>query len=171
MLFYHREILRCLFLIYIASIFVTAARPVPCPWRSAGTGPRSVRPLPGSGDLDLGPSATTGSPDQLIAPRPRRGARRGRRSRRRGRRGGARWRRPGAALRSGELLIGEINVQSLKPHLPDLRLVIHQYDVLALCETWLSANVPQRLRLGCLPMFPRDYSASMAINSFGVTDL
>ena len=145
MLFYQREILRCLFLIYIASAFITAARPAACQWRSVGSGPWSVRPPLGSGDLDPGPGAATGSPDQLIAPRPHRGARRGRRSRRRGRRGGVRWRRPGATLRPGELLIGEINVQSLKPHLPDLRLIINQYDVLALCETWLSSNVPQRL--------------------------
>ena len=154
MYFYHREILRCLLFIYMVSAFSTAAQPALDPWRPVRPGSRSVRPPAGTGDLDPTSGAAAGSPAQLTAaavtsqltpPRPARGTRRGRRSRRRGRRGGARWRRPDAGLRSGELLIGEINVQSLKPHLPDLRLAVHQYDVVALCETWLSSNVPRRL--------------------------
>ena len=149
---YHREILRCIFLVFMASAFMTAAQPAPHPWRPGRPGPRHARLRGGAGDLDPDPGTAADSPAQLItttnqlpAPRPSRGTRRGRRSRRRGHRGGARWRWPGAGLRSGELLICEINVQSLKPHLPDFRLVVDQYDVVALCETWLSPHVTQRL--------------------------
>ena len=131
---------------------MTAAQPAPHPWRPGRPGPRHACLRGGAGDLDPDPGTAADSPAQLIAttnqlpaPRPSRGTRRGRRSRRRGHGFGARWRRPGAGLRSGELLICEINVQSLKPHLPDFRLVVDQYDVVALCETWLSPNVPQRL--------------------------
>ena len=151
--FYRREIVRYLLFIYMAAAFMTAAQPAPDPWRSGRPGSRPA-PLPTeAGDLDPTLGAASGSSarltvaatNQLLPPRLCRVTRRGSRSRRRGRRGGARWRRPGAGLRPGQLLIGEINVQSLKPHLPDLRLAVHQYDVVALCETWLSPNVPQRL--------------------------
>lgn len=73
--------------------------------------------------------------------------RRGKRSRRRGCRGGVRWRVPGER-RADQLLIGQLNVQSLKPKLPDLRLelsTVTDYDILAISETWLTANVPTRL--------------------------
>ena len=39
-------------------------------------------------------------------------------------------------------------MQSLKPKLPDLRLelsTVTDYDILAISETWLTANVPTRL--------------------------
>ena len=44
--------------------------------------------------------------------------------------------------------MGHLNVQSLKPKLPDLRADIHStygFDVLALSETWLAPNIPDRL--------------------------
>ena len=77
----------------------------------------------------------------------RRNTRRGRRSRRRGRRGGVRWRARGEE-RTDELYIAQLNVQSLKSKLPDLRhnlAEVHHFDIIALSETWLRPSVPNRL--------------------------
>ena len=64
-------------------------------------------------------------------------------------------------MRSGELLLGQINVQSMKPHLPELRLDVLQYDAIALCETWLSPKVPQRLlTVDGYQLFRRDRPAA-----------
>ena len=64
-------------------------------------------------------------------------------------------------MKPGELLICQINVQSLKPHLPDFRLIVDQYDILALCESWLSSNVPQRLlTVDGYQLFRRDRPAT-----------
>ena len=57
----------------------------------------------------------------------RRGTRRGKRSRRRGCRGGVNWRRHGD-IGDKDLIIGQLNVQSIKPKLPDLRYDIHIHD-------------------------------------------
>ena len=57
------------------------------------------------------------------------------------------WRRHGDVT-TDQIIIGHLNVQSLKPKLPDVRNDIHHvygFDVLMLAETWLSANVPNRL--------------------------
>ena len=76
------------------------------------------------------------------------GAHRGEpRSRRRGRRGGVNWSRHGDTG-SERLIVGHLNVQSLKPKLPDLRNDIYStygFDILALSETWLAPNIPDRL--------------------------
>ena len=45
-------------------------------------------------------------------------------------------------------MIGQLNVQSLKPKLPELRLelsTMSDYDILAINETWLTSYVPTRL--------------------------
>ena len=41
--------------------------------------------------------------------------------------------------------VNRFNEASIKPKLPELRLDIHQYDAVALSETWLSPSVPLRL--------------------------
>ena len=87
------------------------------------------------------------APDR--APAPAGGTRRGGRgaARRRGRRGGANWRRHGGTG-ADQLIVGHLNVQSYKPKLPDMRHDIHEvygFDILAICETWLTPNVPDRL--------------------------
>ena len=110
----------------------TLARPhCPAPARGAGERARdpqsAARPVPAAGRA-----------------RGRRGG--GKRARPRRRRGGRDWRRHGDNA-PDRLLIGQLNVQSLKPKIADLRadLPVYQFDVLALCETWLQPNVPNRL--------------------------
>ena len=64
-----------------------------------------------------------------------------------GSRSGANWRRHGDTG-TDQLIIGHLNIQSYKPKLHDLRNDIHDtygFDVLALCETWLTPPVPDRL--------------------------
>ncbi|KAF0296827.1 hypothetical protein FJT64_005733 [Amphibalanus amphitrite] len=59
-------------------------------------------------------------------------------------RGGRIWR---TAPRPGELYIGQINIQSLKPKLLELRHDIdeHGFDVIVLNETWMRITTPNRL--------------------------
>ena len=144
---YHRMLPPCLLFVHIASAFLSAAVPAPDPWR---LGCPAAAPSP---TVDLDPCVTSGrrcrcTGTQLIAaspqgqPGPRRGTHRGKRSRRRGCRGGARWRRPGSEGRPGELLLAQINIQSIKPKLHELRSLAHQYDIIAINETWLSPGVP-----------------------------
>ena len=69
------------------------------------------------------------------------------RTRYRARRGGVHWARHGDKGRRA-LIIGHLNIQSLKPKLPELRAVIkdvYGFHILGLCETWLSPNTPSRL--------------------------
>ena len=49
--------------------------------------------------------------------------------------------------RPDQLYVASINVQSLKPHLLELRQDIdhHGYDVISLSETWLKPATPNRL--------------------------
>ena len=57
------------------------------------------------------------------------------------------WRRHGD-VSSDQLYFGHLNIQSLKPRLPDLRRDLHStysFDVLALAESWLTQNIPDRL--------------------------
>ncbi|KAF0298386.1 hypothetical protein FJT64_004253 [Amphibalanus amphitrite] len=71
----------------------------------------------------------------------------GRRPQRRGARGrgSRRGSRPTSASRG--LLIGALNVQSLRPKLLELSEVLHRqkYDIVLLAETWLKPTVPNRL--------------------------
>ena len=74
---------------------------------------------------------------------PSRRTRRHRRSRYGGCRGGVSWARHGDR-QPNDLLIGQLNIQSLKPKLADLRhdlSELHRFDVLALCETWTTPSV------------------------------
>ena len=66
---------------------------------------------------------------------------------RRGRRGEAQWRRHGDIGRQ-HVIIGQLNVQSLMPKLPEIRADIddrYSFDILMLCETWTSVAIPDRL--------------------------
>lgn len=47
----------------------------------------------------------------------------------------------------GQLYIAQLNVQSIKPKLLELRQDIaeHGYDVVVLCETWLKPSTDNRL--------------------------
>ena len=82
-------------------------------------------------------------------PRPRPGTQRRRQSCRRGRRAHARGKRGGGwrAAASTGLLIGTLNIQSLKPKLLELTHEANQsqYDLLILNETWLRPSIPNRL--------------------------
>ena len=79
-----------------------------------------------------------------VSSRGRRGGRKRVRPRRK--RGGRDWRRHSDNT-SDRLLIGQLNIQSIKPKIVDLRsdLPDYQFDILALCETWLTPNVLNRL--------------------------
>ena len=64
-------------------------------------------------------------------------------------------------MRPGELFIAQINIQSMKPKLPELRLLAHQYDAIAISESWLSPDVPQRLlNIDGYQLFRRDRPAT-----------
>ena len=168
----HRDLLRSLVLLVIVQALAGAAAPAPHPWRpnprlAWGNAARRGEPVP---DDVTNPTRVcravraqlSTSPQPTRAPPPPRGpgepvpadrrqrTRRGKRSRARGCRGGTRWRRPGqAGSRSSELmLVAQLNIQSLKPKLPDLRYDLHgdlDFDILALSETFLVSQVPSRL--------------------------
>ena len=98
--------------------------------------PRSPRSLPSTEERPVRDPTDSGS-----GGRTRRGARSGRR---RGSRGGRIWRgRP----RTDQLYIAQLNIQSLKPHLLEMRDEIgqHGYDVISLSETWMKSSTPNRL--------------------------
>ena len=122
---------------------VAVTRPPRLRPRSAAAGSAAAgaaapaRPAPprAAADPDRSPAA------DRSAPRP---TRRGVRSRQRGSRGGRIWRR---GDRPNQLCIGQLNVQSMKPKILELRHDIdqHGYDVVALCETWMKPTTPDRL--------------------------
>ena len=137
----------------LVHLFLQAACPAAPPW------PRQFEPpaAPITEFLDHSIDGTTTRRDPARPPSadsgaapgtPPGAARRGApRSRRRGRRGGVNWGRHGDTGVE-RLIIGHLNVQSLKPKLPDLRTDIHStygFDILALAETWLTPNIPDRL--------------------------
>ena len=68
--------------------------------------------------------------------------RRGKRSRYRGCRGGRRWRRAPNS-EGNSILIHQINIQSMKPKILELRqhLSSTRCDVILVCETWLKGSV------------------------------
>ena len=129
-----------------------AATPAPDPWR-AHRGPpplRDGRPaaLPPAAGLAAQPRAipVTGHVTNLShSQQPAGGG--GGAPRRRGRRGGVQWRRHGD-IGDQHLIIGQLNVQSLLPKLPDIRVDINDrfsFDVFILSETWLKPSIPDRL--------------------------
>ena len=167
----HPNLLHCLTVLAVARLLTLAALPAPAPVRLAPaehagragraaefdplvvrvTDTRPPRPRPAAvgfsapsrpapphaaaADLDRPPAAHRG------AARP---TRRGVRSRRRGSRGGRLWR---TGERPDQLYIAQLNVQSVKPKLLELRndIARHNYDVIVLCETWLKPTTPDRL--------------------------
>ena len=151
------EILRSLLFIVVVSVVLRAATPAPGLRRSRprptmdSGGPRdghpgAERPLAGNGRPD---AASDRSPDRTEAPVTTAAGTDGRRrrGRYRGRRGGANWTRHGRSDRR-TMMIGHLNIQSLKPKIPELRTDIadlYGFDVMGLAETWLTANVPSRL--------------------------
>ena len=158
------EILRSLLFIYAVSALIAAAAPAPAPRRARrgpnlGDGDRGDSRDGGAGRTDGRgpegdrPGAESGPAPGRIAdltepplPAGTTGARR-HRTRYRGRRGGVNWARHGGTDRR-TLIIGQLNIQSIKPKLPDLRAEINNvygFHVLGLCETWLTDNVPNRL--------------------------
>ena len=110
------------------------------------------RPRRQACDPPVGARGAVARPDNQQAgdpPSSRRRTHRGGRGagRRRGRRGGVNLRRHGD-VRASDLLVGHLNVQSLKPKLPDIRHDLHHtynFDIFCLCETWLTPSVPDRL--------------------------
>ena len=105
-----------------------AAQPAAAPGGAGGNG----RPAAAAAAATAGSRAKT---------------RRGKRSRRRGSRGGVNWRRH-ADINGKDLIVGQLNIQSLKPNLPDLVRDIDRvygFDVYCLSETWLAPNIPDRL--------------------------
>ena len=141
-------------LLHSASVILHAARPAPPPWwPNVPVGRPATAPQGPSVPSQHNPARsalTDQRPPLPAAPasggrarRPDRGAsRRGRR-----RRGGVNWGRHGDTG-DDRLIIGQLNIQSLKPKLPDLRNDIYQtysFDILALSELWLQPNIPDRL--------------------------
>ena len=168
----HPELLRCLVVLAVARLLVLAAAPAPAP--SCGRHGRAggASGLGGPVADRLANRVATARPARARAPpaepvrdpmslkvvtppaagpvtdsdrgavgRPRR---RGARSRRRGSRGGRIWR---TEPQRGQLYIGELNVQSLKPKLLELRhdIAEHGFDVIVLNETWMRPATPNRL--------------------------
>ena len=164
----HRDIFKCLIILAAIRALCSAATPAPDPWRRSRRQPDGVfqsRSLPEPHDVTSPPrhnrDGSGGQPDSTrltgaAAPpssepdggtHPGRRTRRGHKSRRRGSRGGVKWRKPGGG-NSNELFIGHVNVQSLKPKLPDIRNDLqhtYDFDILTICETWLESRIPDRL--------------------------
>ena len=174
----HRDLVRSLIVLALVRALISAAVPAAHPWRAPGRPPPAgefqQRSVPAPADVTRSPGREHVTRVPLPAPRPAgprpstsgqpgggRSRRRGRRSRARGSRGGARWRKPGGGPRNDELLIAQLNIQSIKPKLPELRLDIHQYDAVALSETWLSRSTPLRLlTVDGYQLFRRDRPAT-----------
>ena len=152
----HRELQQYLTILAVVRLLVLAAAPAPAPpyarcrrpsapggpaydqltYRVAAARPARVRSAPAR-PVPAQPAAVTD-------PGPPGPARRGSRGRRRGSRAGRIWR---TTPRCGQLYIGQINIQSLKPKLLALRQDIaeHGYDVIVLNETWMRPTTHNRL--------------------------
>ena len=149
-----RDLLRLVVWLAVLQAVVRAAVPAPRPPQ------RRVQGHPGSRDLDRcrpapaptpagwsGPTASQSA--GTAAERPHR-TRRGRRApsaRHRGCRGGRGWCGGGGAGAGARLLIGHLNIQSLKPKILELSTELNKfkYDILTLNETWLRPSTPNRL--------------------------
>lgn len=140
-------------LLHSASVILRAAQPAPPPWWPSVPEGRTAAAPQGPPVPSHNPGLQTvidQRPPQPAAPASGgRARRRGRGASRRGRgrRGGVNWGRHGDTG-DDRLIIGQLNIQSLKPKLPDLRNDIYQnfsFDILALSECWLQPNIPDRL--------------------------
>ena len=164
----HCELLRCLALLAVVRLLVLAAAPAPAPpfsragrssapggaagsadaqllGRAAVTRPARVRrPAAGRSEVTRTGDVTCPGPAGTAAGGAAGTTRRGVRSRRRGARGGRIWR---ARARPGQLYVGQLNIQSLKPKLLALRhdIAEHEYDLVILNETWMKPSTHSRL--------------------------
>ena len=163
----HRDILKCLVFLLVFRRLVSCAGPAPDPWRSrawrsrAGaasdprpacdvidrgqrvTRPRAASTLAGPAD----PADPAGAVTDSSASRGRGRRRGGRgRGRRRGCRGGKVWR---AGTGNNDLLVGHINIQSIKNKMIDLRYEVdlHNYDAISINETWLRKATTGLMRI------------------------
>ena len=154
------DLLVAVLLLLNTAQLLRTARPAPDPWkrRSATVNrPPALSPTAVPAATDALPHAARrpAAPPRAIAGlshgtdlsrgRPADGGRGA--PRRRGRRGGVQWRRHGD-IGGQHLIVGQLNVQSLLPKLPDIRADIedrYSFDLLMLCETWLSETTPDRL--------------------------
>ena len=145
--------IRALLLLYTLQAVLHAAQPAERPWPrqpgrpAAATAAAGTRPPTGRPHPQRHRTQSVNGPVRVTSPTG--GARRNGRgtSRRRGSRGGVNWRRHGDTG-AQQLIIGQLNIQSYKPKIHDLRNDIRDvygFDVLALCETWLTPSVPDRL--------------------------
>ena len=146
----HRDLLRLLVTLAIVQSLVqviSAGRPPPHRHRGSGGRHRHTReiapdrPLPGPLPVAV-PRDPTGQPPAGAAAAPDRRTRRGRRApsaRRRGSRG-QRW----SGNQPTGLLIGHLNIQSLKPKVLELSAELDkfEYDLFCLSETWLRPDTP-----------------------------
>lgn len=163
----HRDIVKYLLIILAVNRLISAAQPARDPWRARRERGETQRPLSdwdaasdGAGAVtrqrvtsrnshrDPAGSGVTAQTQRAPpgAPRGRRRGGRGR-SRRRGRRAGRIW--SGGENSSGALLIGHINIQSLKHKVIDLRheLDIHRFDLLSINETWLRKSTHNLMKI------------------------
>ena len=144
--------LRAVISLQLLQALAHLATPAPAPWvpyptrqRAAAVHAPTLYPTAARPGAPAAPAAAA----DPAGPRQTTPTGRGRRggSRRRGRRGGTDWRRQGE-MTDHDLFIGQLNIQSLRGHLPELRNDIGQvyaFDVLCLNETWLSTEIPDRL--------------------------
>ena len=153
------ELLRSLIFLHLLTTVLRLAQPAPAPWESrrapalegrGGPLPRPSVPVrvhsplqrPPGGHVPPGGAAPVAPAGQTAGARP--GRRRHRRSNYRGSRGGVRWKRD----QPDDVFIGQLNCQSLKHKLPEIRhdlSEIYHFDLLALSETWLAPSIPNRL--------------------------
>ena len=150
----HRDLLRLVVLLAVVRALVLAATPAARPppsraWHRTREGPGDLETLSRGTPTCVPAGAGSAVPGGLgNSDRPRR-TRRGRRApsaRRRGSRGSRQRDRQLSASNSG-LLIGILNIQSLKPKLLELYGCMHhgRYDIMCLTETWLKPATPNRL--------------------------
>ena len=154
----HRDLLRLVVLLAVVRslVLVTGAGSAGRPPRRAGrvTAPGAgdlepagcdppARPVPAGAGRELlgGPSADCDR---------RRRTRRGRRApsaRKRGSRGARHREGRGRPTGGAGLIIGVLNIQSIKPKILELAHQLHcgKYDLMCLTETWLKKYTPSRL--------------------------
>ncbi|KAF0310285.1 hypothetical protein FJT64_018689 [Amphibalanus amphitrite] len=130
---------------YECEIPVTSRRVVTAPGDLEPARGQLTRPEHGR----LVPPSPTG-PTADGDPQPRRRTRRGRRApsaRKRGSKGAKHRERHQRPADSVSLVIGTLNVQSVKPKLLELSTLLHghNYDLMCLTETWLRPTTPNRL--------------------------
>ena len=179
----HRAIFKSLLFLVAVSRLISAAEPAQDPWRARRERAQARRPLsdwyttdnarvvagrPGRvtswnsrDDLTGHGVSAPAQPAAPGTPRGRRTRRGGRgRSRRRGCRAGRIW--SGDHNGRAALLIGHINIQSMKHKIIDLRheLDTHKFDVLSINETWLRRSTQNLMTIPGYNLRRADRSAA-----------